>query len=82
MRPVFTSNRRLMRRATKIVALTEAKTPEARKARKQMNEHVVRREKTNLNGFFGEQITRGKEKRKGRKIRMSGPMRAASKGEG
>lgn len=69
----------IKRRESKVLALNAEGTPEARKARKKMNDHIAKREQVNLNGFFGEQRVRGKEKRKGRKIRMSKPFMAAVK---
>lgn len=79
MRPQFVANRKLHRRATKISALNSAATPEAREARKAMNEVNYGKARVNLNGFFGEQRVRGKEKRKCRKIRSSKPFMAAVK---
>ena len=79
MRVVDTKHKWLKRRAAKIEALNAEGTPEAYKARKRMNDHVAKRERTNLNGFYGTQKVRGKEKRKCRKVRMSKPMVSAVK---
>lgn len=73
MMPQFTKYSRLKRRAAKVKALVNEATPEARKARKAMNDHVVKRERMNLNGFYGTQRVRGKEKKKSRKVRASKP---------
>lgn len=73
MRPQFEAYKRIKRRAAKIVALEQVNTPEARKARKDMNVHHYGKGRMNLNGFYGTQIVRGKEKRKARKIRNSKP---------
>ncbi len=79
MRRLDTKYKFTKRRMDKIDALNKEASPEARKARKAMNDHVVKRERMNLNGFYGTQRVRGKEKRKGRKVRMSKPMVSAIK---
>ncbi len=68
---MFVKHKKLVRRAAKIAALDALATPEARKQRKQMNDVIVKRERQNLNGFFGSQIVRGKEKRKTRRRKTS-----------
>ena len=53
MQPQFSKYQRTAKRAAKIHALDALGTAEARARRKEMNVHKVRRERSNLTGFYG-----------------------------
>lgn len=80
MRPQFIKNRKLVRRKEKIQALSEQASPEARKARKEMNVSVVRRGKTNVNGFYGAERLKCRTKKKDRRVKLSPQLRLAMAG--
>jgi heme-degrading monooxygenase HmoA len=81
MRVQFTKNRKLIRRAEKIAALNEQASPEARRARKAMNDTVIRRGKTNVNGFFGVERLKCKTKKKDRRVKLSPQLKLAIAGK-
>jgi hypothetical protein len=49
---MFTKHTKLHKREAKRLALESSNTPEARKARKDMNTHVYGRAKINTSGFY------------------------------
>lgn len=79
-RPQFSKHQGIQRRANKIKALADQASPEARKARKDMNTTVYRRGRTNTNGFFGVQRITRRTKKKERGIKVSPQLRLALAG--
>lgn len=58
----MSNKEKIVRRETKIDALNAERTPEARKARKAMNDIVYRGSRTNLNDFWnpkGKRLAKG-----------------------
>ena len=73
MQPQFSKYQRTAKRAAKINALDELGTAEARARRKEMNVHKVRRERSNLNGFYGNQRVKCKLTSKSKAVFPSVP---------